>query len=308
MAMRERKFSSGSGYRYGFSGMEKDDEVKGEGNQVNFGARIYDPRLGKFFSVDPYAKSYPDMSPYLGMGGNPLFFIDPTGEFLIDVHKRIARKAFSQAQRKVVTKDIAAYRNTISGNKLYYSGSVVAPDVRTLPRYIGGGGKKSVETEHFDGMNFSQIEGNYNSIKKKIDAVTTQYKSGKISAEALGKNVGEYFHAIQDLYSHSNYIELYEKKYGQTDVSLIPTFEEAMTSEKYKDFAQLLKKQLKTGEYPGEGKGSHKDLNHDLGAGSDSGFLPEVKDKSVNWNSKAAEAVATKATKVINDKIESQIK
>jgi hypothetical protein len=37
-------------------------------------------------------------------------------------------------------------------------------------------------------------------------------------------------------------------------------------------------------------------------------FLPEVKGKSVNWNSKAAEAVATKATTIINDKIESQIR
>src|SRR5690606_28578426 len=32
-------------YRYGFNGMEKDDEIKGTGNSLDFGARIYDPRL-----------------------------------------------------------------------------------------------------------------------------------------------------------------------------------------------------------------------------------------------------------------------
>lgn len=37
-------------YRYGFNGKENDNEVKGEGNQQDYGMRIYDPRLGKFLS------------------------------------------------------------------------------------------------------------------------------------------------------------------------------------------------------------------------------------------------------------------
>src|ERR1051325_279971 len=49
------------GYRYGFNGKENDDEVKGEGNEQNYGMRIYDPRLGKFLSVDPLTKSYPEL-------------------------------------------------------------------------------------------------------------------------------------------------------------------------------------------------------------------------------------------------------
>lgn len=53
-----------SEYRYGFQGQEKDDEVKGSGNQINFGHRVHDPRLGRFFSVDPIARDYPWNSPY----------------------------------------------------------------------------------------------------------------------------------------------------------------------------------------------------------------------------------------------------
>jgi hypothetical protein len=36
------------GYRYGFNGKENDNKVKGEGNQQDYGMRVYDPRLGRF--------------------------------------------------------------------------------------------------------------------------------------------------------------------------------------------------------------------------------------------------------------------
>lgn len=67
------------GYRYGFNGKENDNEVKGEGNSLNFGARIYDPRIGRFLSVDPLTGSYPDISPYLYAEDNPIYLIDVEG-------------------------------------------------------------------------------------------------------------------------------------------------------------------------------------------------------------------------------------
>ena len=73
------EFSSVNLYRYGFNGMEKDDEVKGSGNSLDFGARLYDPRIGRWTAVDPLAAKYPDLSPYNGMGNNPVMFIDADG-------------------------------------------------------------------------------------------------------------------------------------------------------------------------------------------------------------------------------------
>ena len=63
MLMPGRHNSSDS-YRYGFQGQEKDDEVKGEGNSVNYKYRMHDPRLGRFFAVDPLAAKYPHNSVY----------------------------------------------------------------------------------------------------------------------------------------------------------------------------------------------------------------------------------------------------
>jgi RHS repeat-associated protein len=82
--MPGRQFNNGS-YRYGFNGKENDNEVKGTGNSVDFGARIYDSRLGKMLSVDPMFHKYPDMSPYNYSLNNPIYFRDGDGNEVIDM-------------------------------------------------------------------------------------------------------------------------------------------------------------------------------------------------------------------------------
>jgi RHS repeat-associated protein len=54
----------GTRYRYGFQGQESDDEVKGDGNSVNYKYRMHDARIGRFFAVDPLAAKYPWNSVY----------------------------------------------------------------------------------------------------------------------------------------------------------------------------------------------------------------------------------------------------
>ncbi|MCB9032781.1 MAG: hypothetical protein H6553_03000 [Chitinophagales bacterium] len=67
-------------YLFGFNGMERDDEIKGQGNSYDFGARIYDSRLGKFMSIDPLTSKYPYYSPYLFAGNKPIMAIDNEGK------------------------------------------------------------------------------------------------------------------------------------------------------------------------------------------------------------------------------------
>ena len=60
MMLPRREYSLDNKYRYGFNGKENDNEVKGEGNQQDYGARIYDTRLGSFLSIDPLLDKYPE--------------------------------------------------------------------------------------------------------------------------------------------------------------------------------------------------------------------------------------------------------
>jgi RHS repeat-associated protein len=78
MTQPGRKFNAGTQYRYGFNGKELDNST-GEGN-LDFGARIYDNRLGRWLALDPLMKKYPGESPFLFCGGNPIIFSDPNGE------------------------------------------------------------------------------------------------------------------------------------------------------------------------------------------------------------------------------------
>lgn len=75
-----RKFALADAYRYGFNGKENDNEIKGEGNQLDYGMRVYDPRIGKFLSVDPLTKDFAYYSPYHFAGNNPIFNVDLDGK------------------------------------------------------------------------------------------------------------------------------------------------------------------------------------------------------------------------------------
>ena len=78
----------GGSSRFGFQGQEKDDELYGDNNSVNFAFRMHDPRLGRFMSVDPLACVFAYNSPYafsenrvndaIELEGLELFFIHGT--------------------------------------------------------------------------------------------------------------------------------------------------------------------------------------------------------------------------------------
>ncbi len=64
MTLPNRHETQGDGYRYGYQGQERDDEIKGNGNSINYKYRMHDPRVGRFFAVDPLTAKYPYNSPY----------------------------------------------------------------------------------------------------------------------------------------------------------------------------------------------------------------------------------------------------
>jgi RHS repeat-associated protein len=134
-------------YRYGFNGKENDNEVKGEGNQQEYGLRIYDPRLGKFLSVDPLTKGYPMLTPYQFASNSPIAGIDVDGgEF-----KYYTLKWQPQADGKshlALDKQVdqvnRAFRTSITVTGINHP-TVIVPGSKLTPPILGTSDKSSKE-------------------------------------------------------------------------------------------------------------------------------------------------------------------
>jgi RHS repeat-associated protein len=66
-------------YLFGFNGQEKLDEIIGSGNDLDFGARVYDGRLGRHLSIDAFYKKFPNESNYSFAGNSPIIMVDQDG-------------------------------------------------------------------------------------------------------------------------------------------------------------------------------------------------------------------------------------
>ncbi|MNU99836.1 hypothetical protein D3C71_899840 [compost metagenome] len=78
MQLPNRKGVEGDSYR--FNGMEIDKEVReGDGNSYDFGDRIYDPRIGRWLSIDGLTKKFPWWTPYQFSGNTPIWGKDLEG-------------------------------------------------------------------------------------------------------------------------------------------------------------------------------------------------------------------------------------
>ncbi|NUY82719.1 hypothetical protein HUK80_17585 [Flavobacterium sp. MAH-1] len=59
--------------------MEQDNELKSKGNSINYEKRFYDPRVGRFLSIDPLEKKFPWYTPFQFAGNTPIQAIDLDG-------------------------------------------------------------------------------------------------------------------------------------------------------------------------------------------------------------------------------------
>jgi RHS repeat-associated protein len=94
MQMPGRSFAVNNSYRYGFNGKENDKETKTQ----DYGLRIYKPGLGKFLSVDPLTKSYPELTPYQFASNKPINGVDLDGaEWVLKIYDPQALSDFVKA-------------------------------------------------------------------------------------------------------------------------------------------------------------------------------------------------------------------
>jgi RHS repeat-associated protein len=117
------RYSTANDYSYGFQGQEKDNEIKGEGNSLNYTFRMHDPRVGRFFAVDPLALKYPHNSPYAFSENDVIRAIELEGleKYIFNKNYRNSKK-ISLSDGKAVFK-VPLYDEIIrtsDNSKLYY--------------------------------------------------------------------------------------------------------------------------------------------------------------------------------------------
>lgn len=105
---------TGRAYRFGSNGKENDPELHdASGTSSDFGVRMYDPRAGRWLSLDPAASKFPGVSPYVFTDDSPIIYSDPTGQWSVSAHYRMTYKALREMGiRKQTAREIAHYAST----------------------------------------------------------------------------------------------------------------------------------------------------------------------------------------------------
>ena len=128
----ESTYAVSSVNRYKFNG--KEEQTVGDLGMLDYGARMYQAGIGRWFVPDPLAEKDYSVSPYAYCGNNPINRVDPTGMIWEDkkeierlkaqiakkmesIKKDMAKTTQQLATEGLSDKKIATYNNRLSNSQ-----------------------------------------------------------------------------------------------------------------------------------------------------------------------------------------------
>jgi RHS repeat-associated protein len=88
-----RAFQPQSGVqRYGFNGKERNEEFSVDNGSYDYGARMYEIRLGRWWSVDNCFREYSGESPYMSFRNGSIRYLDVDGNKWVNYYDKFVAK------------------------------------------------------------------------------------------------------------------------------------------------------------------------------------------------------------------------
>ena len=131
--------------------------MKGEGNSYTTLFRQYDPRIGKWLSVDPESAQLPWLSPYVSMSNNPIMRIDPLGNLDEPVYGSDGK--YRGDTKKGFTGEVLIYDgdenfSDLSKDELISKGAKTFDELKSDPLILSGNAQAKI-VEHIVNKNIN---------------------------------------------------------------------------------------------------------------------------------------------------------